>query len=139
LLLVPSLHAQRDTNAYTWLREAPRRAEKLAGCYRLATPIEDSIAVPAAFRLSPRPVGALGYHRVAAFWTDLPRVDRAETRPIWTPLTDDSIDIELEPASMGFGTQYHIVVRIDGDSLSGVFQDRSWVRDTTAARQSRLV
>jgi hypothetical protein len=125
----PSLTAQSDS-ALAWVREAPSRARKLAGCYLLMAPIKDSIEVPASFQLSSTRVRALGYHRVAHFWTNLPRLQSAETRPIWTPRTDDSLEIELAPHSTGV-PRFIIALRVTGDSVRGEFQDRSWIRDTT--------
>lgn len=131
-----SLTAQSDS-ALAWVREAPGRARQLAGCYRLDAPIKDSIEVPASFQLSSTRVRALGYHRVAHFWTNLPRLRGAETRPIWTPRTRDSLDIELAPHSTGV-PRFIIALRLTGDSLRGEFQDRSWVRDTTRPLGVRL-
>src|SRR5262245_57032113 len=87
IIMSRSLGAQSDS-ALAWVREAPHRAEKLAGCFRLTNAIRDSVTVPPVFHLSATAVRALGYHRIASFWTDLPRLESAETRPIWTPVTD---------------------------------------------------
>src|ERR1043165_2384997 len=137
--IMPEPSFAQSDSALAWVREAPRRAKKLAGCYELSEPIRDSISVPRAFRLSARKVLSLGHHGIAHFWTDLPPLGSAETRPIWTPQSDDSIDIELAPSSTGLGTRYHIVARIDGDSLRGAFEERSWVQDSLAPLGSQIV
>src|ERR1700730_13173412 len=101
---------QSDSAALAWVRESPRRAAILAGCYRLNAPIKDSVNVRSAFRLTASRVKALGYHRPAHYWTDLPKSTDAETRPIWTPYSDDSLEIDLEPHSSN-RPRYVLVVR----------------------------
>jgi len=136
IVFAGSLNAQ-DSSAMAWLREAPHRAATLAGCYRLNSPIRDTVVVPQTFRLTTRPVRALGYHRVASFWTDMPRMRFAETRPIWTPRTADSLEIELAPHSTGM-PQFVLVGRVAGDSLRGAYQELSWRADTTGPLGVRL-
>ena len=118
-----------DSAAHAWVREAPQRAQAIAGCYRLAKAIRDTVDVPSSFRLTSERVTALGYHRPAHFWTDLPKAAGAETRPIWTPRRD-SVIVDLEPHSTGM-PRFELVFRIRGDSLSGQFQDTKWVADTS--------
>ena len=130
------LHAQADS-AMAWVREAPRRATLLAGCYALGAPIHDSVAVPATLRLTDIRVRALGYHRPAHFWTDLPQSNHAEIRPIWTPKSDDSLEIDLDPHASGL-PRFLVVARVRGDSLQGAYQHRYWVLDTTVALGLRL-
>ena len=137
LVFAGPLSAQIDSSSMAWLREAPKRAAALAGCYRLSSSIRDTVVVPEAFRLTARPVDALGYHRLASFWTDMPRVRFAETRPIWTPRTADSLEIELAPHSTGM-PQFVLVGRVVGDSLRGAYQELSWHADSAAPLGIRL-
>ena len=118
-----------DSAAHAWVREAPQRAQAMAGCYRLAKAIRDSVDVPSSFRLTSERVTALGYHRPAHFWTDLPQASGGETRPIWTPRRD-SVIVDLVPQSTGM-PRFELVFRMRGDSLAGQFQETKWVADTS--------
>jgi hypothetical protein len=118
-----------DSAAHIWLRESPRWAVKLAGCYSLSAPIHDFLIVPRSFRLLTSRVRALGYHRISHFWTNLPRDTAAETRPIWTPYADDSLEIELRPRSTGL-PRFLLALKAKGDSVVGAYLDRTWIADS---------
>jgi len=126
-----------DSAAHTWLRKSPEWAVKLAGCYSLSAPIHDSVTVPRSFRLLTSRVRALGYHRISHFWTNLPRDTTAETRPIWTPYTDDSLEIELRPRSTGL-PRFLLALKVTGNSLEGAYLDRMWIHDSAAVLGTRV-
>jgi hypothetical protein len=126
-----------DSAAHIWLRESPQWALKLAGCYSLSAPIYDSVMVPRSFRLLTSRVRALGYHRISHFWTNLPRDTDAETRPIWTPYADDSLEIELRPRSTGL-PRFLLALKARGDSVVGAYLDRTWIADSAAVLGPRL-
>ena len=125
-----------DSAMHVWLRESPRWAARLAGCYTLSAPIHDSVIVPRSFRLLTSQVRTLGYHRIRHFWTNLPRDPAAETRPIWTPYADDSLEIELRPRSTAL-PHFLLAWKVTGDAIAGGYLDRSWIADS-ASREPRL-
>jgi hypothetical protein len=128
-----------DSAAHMWLRESPRWAVQLAGCYSLSAPIHDSVIVRRSFRLLSSEVRALGYHRIRHFWTNLPRDTLAETRPIWTPYAYDSLQIELRPRSTGL-PRFLLALKVTGDSIAGAYLDRTWrwIADSSPVQGPRL-
>jgi hypothetical protein len=114
-----------DSAAHAWLLESPRWAAQLAGCYSLSASIHDSVSVARSFRLLTSQVRALGYHRISHFWTNLPRDAAAETRPIWTPYAEDSLEIELRPRATGL-PRFMLALKVAGDSIMGAYLDRTW-------------
>jgi hypothetical protein len=122
LILSPALaHAQdKLTDASAW-------ATALAGCYRLARDVAESIGLPDTIRLGTRPVRALGYHRLLFFHTSLAITRRhAETPPIWSPEAPDSVTIELAPRCTGGASELYLSFAVRGDTIAGHLEERVW-------------
>ena len=139
----PSTHAQLPEP----LRQAQARANVLAGCFVLDTvaPTLD-LRFPHHFRLGTELVRSLGYHRVGFFTTNIPKLSpSAETPPIWRPIADDSVFLDLAPRSIN-PMPFVIVAHVADSVLVGEFRylkyrlrsPDSMALDTTVASVARL-
>jgi uncharacterized protein YecT (DUF1311 family) len=103
------------------VRAAEERANELAGCYQLELdPIldKDTLVVPLRVELKSEPYTGLGYHRLYFFCTDMPRaLPRAQENPIWKPVGEDSILIDLHPTHSFIW--YELVAEVHGDGFVG--------------------
>jgi uncharacterized protein YecT (DUF1311 family) len=110
------------------VRAAEKRANELAGCYQLElNPIldKDTLVVPVRVELKSEPYTGLGYHRLFFFCTDMPlALPRAQENPIWKPVGEDSVLIDLYPTHSF--VWYELVAEVHGDSFVGEIRRLNW-------------
>jgi hypothetical protein len=112
--------APYDSQRASFAEFTERRAGLLTGCYEVAWPTgvdPDSLVLSRRLELTSRSFGVLGYHRLFYFETDMPAANsHAHANPIWTPITEDSLEIDLQPLPYT-EPHYQVVLSVREDSL----------------------